>query len=180
MIFSGWYGNGTWALFRRIMKYKIQTLGANKVPDDEMCRAVCAMFPHFVDDTNVHLTRIDEPNSFLSKSKYSDYVIEGEAAALASEVRATAMAAHRYRNKQFRSRTRRGSVSAFSASGVSDVSMGGVEGGRVRDKQAMQGKVPEVPESPAAEESDAALIGLESESEGEQDDDDDDGGDDDE
>ena len=52
MIFSGWYGNGTWSLFRRLMKYKIQTVAAGKTPNDEMCKAIAAMFPPFVDETN--------------------------------------------------------------------------------------------------------------------------------
>jgi hypothetical protein len=69
-------------------------------------------------------------------------VIEGEAASLAAEVRATAMAAFRVAGKG-KGRVRR----------ESDVSMGGADG--------------RVPESPGRGESDAALIGLESESEGE-------------
>jgi hypothetical protein len=149
------------------MKYKIQTLSAGRKPNDEMCSAVVSMFPCFVDDTNVHLTRVDEPGSYLSKSKHFDYKIEGEAAALATEVRATAMAAHRYRDKTDRGRIRR-SVSVVS--GMSGVSMDTID--RAVAKEAKEGKegrrkrVPESPNMTAVDESDAALIGLDSESEG--------------
>lgn len=165
MIFSGWYGNGTWSLFRRIMKYKIQTLAAGKEPDDDMCRAVAAMFPAIVDDSNVHLTRIDEPGSFLSQSAHADYTIEGEASTLASEVRAMAMAAYRYRNKQFMARNRRGGAVDGDVDMVDAVAAGEAEAGAKRV------------ETPTEEESDAALIGLESESEGDQDESDAEGGD---
>lgn len=167
MVFSGWYGNGTWALFRRIMRYKIQLLSAGRKPNDELCSAVVCMFPCFVDDSNVHLTRIDEPGSFLSKSKHFDYKIEGEAAALAAEVRATAMAAHRYRDKTDRGRIRR-SVSVVS--GMSGISMDTIDRAVAKDaKEGKEGKKKRIPESPnmtAVDESDAGLLGLDSESEG--------------
>ena len=152
------------------MKYKIQSLASGKIPDDEMCRAVAAMFPTFIDDSNVHLTRIEAgAQSYLAKTPYKDFPIEGEAAALASEVRATAMAAHRYRNKQYRGRTRRESQLSGS-----DVSLSEVRAMR----EARKGM--KIPESPAAEESDAALMGLDDESEGEQDGSDEEGAEEDE
>ncbi|KIW07341.1 hypothetical protein, variant 2 [Verruconis gallopava] len=160
MIFSGWYGNGTWALFRRLMKYKIQTLAAGKQPNDEMCRAIIAMFPPFVDDTNVHLTRADEPLSYLSKSQYADYTIEGEASTIASEVRSTAMAAFRYRNRHYQRRNKK--IKSRDVDG--DVDMLDADEDTLRVERAVAEETP-----PPGEESDAALIGLESDSEGDQD-----------
>jgi hypothetical protein len=156
MVFSGWYGNGTWALFRRLMKYKIQTLGAGKHPNDDMCRAIAAMFPTTIDETNVHLTRVDEPLSYLSQSKFSDYIIEGDASTIAAEVRSTAMAAHRYRIKHYKRRNKR------HGDGDVDVAMNDADVEDATEVGAARVHTPE------PDEDDAALIGLESESEGEE------------
>jgi hypothetical protein len=101
MVFSGWYGNGTWAVFRRLMKYKIHCLGAGKKPNDQMCRAVAAMFPTHVDEDNVSMTRHEAFGSFFSKSLYANYRINTEASGMAAEIRSMAMAAYRYHKRHY-------------------------------------------------------------------------------
>lgn len=110
------------------------------------------MFPPFVDESNVHLTRADEPGSFISQSDQADYNVEGEAAFIASEIRATAMAAWRYKNKQ----QQEGPVRS-NRDRDEDVDM--LDGDAERDRTG--------PVATPGQESDAALIGLDSESEGE-------------
>jgi hypothetical protein len=144
------------------MKYKIQTVAAGKKPNDDMCKAIEAMFPPFVNEENVHLTRADEPGSFISQSDQADYTIEGEASTIASEVRSTAMAAFRYRNKHYKGRN-------YAVDG--DVVMTDVDAQDAAAEGA--GRIT----TPGQDESDAALIGLESESEEEQDESEAEGGD---
>jgi hypothetical protein len=136
------------------MKYKIQILAAGKTPNDDMCKAIAVMFPPFVDDDNVHLTRADEPGSYLSQSEFADYTIEGEASTIASEVRSTAVAAFRYRNKHYKKRDR-------MVDDDDDVAMGGMGAEEAVEEGAVRVNVP------SEDENDAALIGLDSESEGE-------------
>jgi len=133
------------------MKYKIQTLQEGKKPNDDMCRAVAAMFPTFVDETNVALTRHEEPGSFISQSKMADYTVDGETSTIASEVRSMAMAAQRYRNKHYQTRQHR-----FGR----DTVMVNADAGAVEDDDGAD----EVEED---DEDDAALIGYDSDGEGE-------------
>ncbi|QDS68941.1 hypothetical protein FKW77_008534 [Venturia effusa] len=108
MQFSGWYGNGTWSLFRRIMKHKLFLLSEGKEPITEMYAALASMFPPFIDGQNVGLTHYDKPGFFKS-GEYSDFPIDTEFALMSSEIRSMAMAAWRVetRGKQFYGRQRR-------------------------------------------------------------------------
>jgi general transcription factor 3C polypeptide 5 (transcription factor C subunit 1) len=108
MTFSGWYGNGTWSLFRRIMKHKLALLAEGKPPALEMYSALVSMFPPFIDGENVHRTHYDRPG-FFKEGEYKDYPIDTEFALMSSEVRSMAMAAWRVetRGKKFYGRQRR-------------------------------------------------------------------------
>ncbi|KAE9984717.1 hypothetical protein EG328_008334 [Venturia inaequalis] len=108
MQFSGWYGNGTWSLFRRIMKHKLFLLSEGKPQITEMYSALVSMFPAFIDGQNVGQTHYDKPGFFKS-GEYKDFPIDTEFALMSSEIRSMAMAAWRVetRGKQFYGRQRR-------------------------------------------------------------------------
>lgn len=133
------------------MKYKIGCLQEGKKPNNDICRAVAANFPTFVDETNVSRTRADWPDSFYSKSELSDLTIEPEASAIASEVRSMAMAAYRYRNKHYMTRQHREKGDTVMADADADAGAEDAEGGVGVDGE--EG------------EDDAALIGLDSDGE---------------
>ena len=130
-------------------------LAAGRVPNDPMCRAVVSLFPPFVSDKNVHLTRLDEPENLLKKGEYKDYAVDPEMSGLAAEVRATSMAEWRYKGKAMGRNKRVGASEASEAEG--DVEMGGVGHAATRGREKERRSMSQTPGG----EDDAALMGLE-------------------
>lgn len=174
MTFSGWYGNGTWALFRRIMKHKLTLLSESKPPQNEMYHAICSMFPAFIDDKNVQLTTYDKPGYFRS-SEYKDYPIDAEFALIASEVRSMAMAAWRYQGRHYQGRQRR-MTSESARSMASEMDGKGAMPSGSRAPSEAPSEVGRKRRDEREEENDKALIGYDSVSEEEEEDDGDDDG----
>jgi general transcription factor 3C polypeptide 5 (transcription factor C subunit 1) len=166
MTFSGWYGNGTWSLFRRIMKHKLALLAEGKPPIVEMYSALVSMFPPFIDGQNVHLTHYDKPGLF-KEGEYKDYPIDTEFALMSSEVRSMAMAAWRVetRGKKFYGRQRR----LTSESAVSLGMGGGSQAGSRRGSVVASSPTPSDAGRRAAREAEAeddkALLGYDDVSE---------------
>jgi hypothetical protein len=153
MTYSGWYGNGTWSLFRIIMKDKIRLLGEGKVPNDGRYETVARMFPSFVTEANLADTQPDA-SGMLQRSNQIGFPVDTQTALLASQVRAMSMAAYRYHHRhQTGERARAGSGATSEKNNSLDGEME-VDGA----------------EREELEQEDEALIGMESGSDDEQDD----------
>jgi general transcription factor 3C polypeptide 5 (transcription factor C subunit 1) len=152
MTFSGWYGNGTWSVFRIAMKDKIRILGEGKVPNDHRYETIAKMFPWIVDESNLAETQPDS-SGMLNRSNQIGYPVDTQTAVLASNVRAMAMAAHRHRHRHQRGRRPRAGSMAMSDGNASSTGEMDVD----------------VPETAEMEEEDEALIGMDSGSEDDQD-----------
>lgn len=77
------------------MKDKLRAINEGKEPNDQMYRKIAEFFPAFVDTDNVGTTNPDSSGS-LGRSNQQGYPVDSQTALLASQVRAMAMAAHRY------------------------------------------------------------------------------------